>query len=206
MIQTADTVVRDRIAAAIVLAFDGAAERSVLFQGVMQAVLMVVIDSISDEPPKVCFIHRDHVVEDFPVAASDPSFGGSVLPWCVDARPRWFQCRRLQERGHRSIEDRVVAENHVSEMRCFWKRLTQLRKHPVRSRVAGHVEVEDLPTSMGDHEKAVHHVEGQGWHREEVEGCNPLAVVLAKCKPSLGRIAKAGELDAGSAPQFARRR
>jgi len=46
----------------------------------MQTVPLEVIDVVSDEPPKVCFIQRDHTVEHFPAADSVPSFGGSILP------------------------------------------------------------------------------------------------------------------------------
>lgn len=99
------------------------------------------------------FIQRDHMIQHFLAGASDPPLGSSVLPWSLDTRPLWLQSRRLQDRGHRSVENRVVVENHVSIRRCFGKRLAQLLDHPLRSRVAGHVEMEDLPASMCDQKK-----------------------------------------------------
>jgi hypothetical protein len=35
---------------------------------------------VADQTAKVFFVHRDDMVEDLAAAASDPSFGGSVLP------------------------------------------------------------------------------------------------------------------------------
>lgn len=61
--------------------------------------------------------------------------------------------------------------------------------HPFRSRVSGHVEVEDLPASMCHDEEAVKDVEGQRRHREEIECSDYLAVILEKGKPSLCGIA-----------------
>jgi hypothetical protein len=48
------------------------------------------------------------------------------------------------------------------------KGLTQLLDDPLGSRVSGHVEVQNLPTSVLDDEEAVHYLEGQRGHGERV--------------------------------------
>lgn len=45
----------------------------------MQAVNVVVIDVIPDEPPQVFFIQRDHVVQHFPAALPTHL---SAVPFC----------------------------------------------------------------------------------------------------------------------------
>jgi hypothetical protein len=63
----------------------------VFAQRVVNAILLVIADIVADQTAKMIFIHRDDMVEDLAAAASDPSFGGSVLPRCLNARPFWLQ-------------------------------------------------------------------------------------------------------------------
>ena len=53
------------------------------------------------------------------------------------------------------------------------------------------VEVQDPPASVLDDEKAVQQFECHGWHGEEVEGSDYLAMVLEKAQPTLARVAPA---------------
>jgi hypothetical protein len=87
MVKAADTIERDHIAAAIGPAFDRTSARCVLLQRIVCTVEMVVLNILTYEPPKVRFVQRNHVVQHFPARALDPSFGGSILPRRVDARP-----------------------------------------------------------------------------------------------------------------------
>ena len=79
----------------------------------MDAVLLVIADVLAEDPAKVFIVHRDDMVEDLAPAASDPPFGGSVLPGGANARPHWFQSGRLQERDDFVIEDGIVIQNGV---------------------------------------------------------------------------------------------
>jgi hypothetical protein len=60
-------------------------------------VLLIIADVLAEDSAKVLFVHRDDMVEDLAAAASDPSFGGAVLPGRLNARPFYFQSGRLQE-------------------------------------------------------------------------------------------------------------
>jgi hypothetical protein len=59
----------------------------VFVQRVVDAVLVVIADVLADNAAKVFFVHWDDVVEDLAPAASNPSFGRSVLPWRLNAGP-----------------------------------------------------------------------------------------------------------------------
>ena len=88
--------------------FHWPAVRRVLLQGVVNAVVVVVPHVFAHEPAKVWLVQRDDMVQDFAAGTSDPAFGGSILPGRLDARPFWFQTRRLQKRNHVSIEFRAL--------------------------------------------------------------------------------------------------
>ena len=51
--------------------------------------------------------------------------------------------------------------------------------------------MQDPPASVLDDEKAVQQFECHGWHGEEVEGSDYLAMVLEKAQPTLARVAPA---------------
>jgi hypothetical protein len=53
------------------------------------------------------------------------------------------------------VELRVPIQNHVAVRARFGKGLAELLDHPLRSRMAGHIAVKDLPASVGDYEEAV---------------------------------------------------
>ena len=46
----------------------------------MNPVLMMIADVFAKEPAQMRFIQRNDVIEKFPAATSDPSFGDSILP------------------------------------------------------------------------------------------------------------------------------
>ena len=58
----------------------------VFAQRVVDAVLLVIADVLADDAAEVFFIDRNDTVEDLAAAASNPPFGGSVLPRGVNAR------------------------------------------------------------------------------------------------------------------------
>ena len=69
----------------------------VFAQRVVDAVLLVIADVLADDAPQVFFTDRNKIIEDLAAAASNPPFGGSVLPRGVNARPFCFQSGRLEE-------------------------------------------------------------------------------------------------------------
>ncbi len=134
------------------------------------------------------FVQCDDVVQDFPPATSDPALRYSILPGRANARPLGLQTSRLQERNDLMVELRVPIQNHVAVRPRFGKGLAELLDHPLRSRMAGHIAVKDLPASVGDYEEAVEQLEGHRRHREEVHGDDDFAVVLEERKPLSGRV------------------
>ena len=106
-----------------------------LAQGVVDAVLLVIGDVLADDTAEVLFIQRDDMVEDLPAAASDPSFGRSVLPWGLNARPLSLQSGRLEERNDVIVKDGIVIQNGVAILTGFRKRLTELLHDPIRRRM-----------------------------------------------------------------------
>src|SRR5262245_26954249 len=87
MVDAAQAWLRNQRAMRVRHWLDRTSVGSVFAQRVVNAILVVIAHVVADQTAKMLFIHRDDMVEDLAAAASDPSFGGSVLPRCLNARP-----------------------------------------------------------------------------------------------------------------------
>jgi hypothetical protein len=154
--------------------------RSVLFERVVDPVLMIIGNIIAHQPEQMSFVQRDDVVQDLSPATSNPSFRGSILPGRLDIGPLRFQTRRLQERDNRGIKFRIAVQDHVMVWASFGKRLAQLLHDPLRTRMSSDIEIQNPAAPMLDHKKAVQQLERQRRHGEEIEGGNELPVILQK--------------------------
>ena len=86
MVEAAQTWLRNQRGIGGRLSLDPTSVGCVFAQRVVNAILVGIVHVIADQTAKVLFIHRDGMVEDLAAAASDPSFGGSFLPGCLNAR------------------------------------------------------------------------------------------------------------------------
>jgi hypothetical protein len=62
------------------LRLDSPFVRGVLFEGVVNPVLMVIARICPRESEEMAFVQRDHMVQDLTATASNPAFRGSILP------------------------------------------------------------------------------------------------------------------------------
>lgn len=54
--------------------------RCVLLQGVVNRVLVIIGYVLPNDSPQMFFVQRDHMIQDFSAAVSDPAFRQSILP------------------------------------------------------------------------------------------------------------------------------
>jgi hypothetical protein len=62
------------------LALGGTSMRGVLFQRIVNGVVIVVTHIVADQSAKMLLVQRDDMVEDLAPATSDPAFRDSILP------------------------------------------------------------------------------------------------------------------------------
>ena len=60
--------------------------RRVLVEGIVNAVVVIVVHIIANESSQMLFVQRDDMVEYLAAAASHPALRGAVLPWSLHAR------------------------------------------------------------------------------------------------------------------------
>jgi hypothetical protein len=128
------------------------------------------------------------MVQQLTPATSDPPFCDAILPGRSDARPLGFQTRCLQERDDVGIKLCITIQDDVTIRAIFGKGLTQLLDHPLSGRVSSHVEVQNLPPSVFDDEKAVQELKRHRRHGKEVECSDHLAMIGKEGQPTLARV------------------
>jgi len=97
------------------LAFDRSPMGRVLFQGIVNPIVVVVVHVIANQPSQVSFVQCDDVVQDLTAAASDPSLRSPVLPGRPYTRALRLQTGCLQERDHIGIEFRIVVQEDITK-------------------------------------------------------------------------------------------
>src|SRR5262245_31312019 len=120
----------------------------------MNAVLLVVVDVLTDHPIEMGFVERDDVVEQLAATTAYPALRDAVLPRCPNPCARRVQTGGLQKRDHVAVKRRVVVEQYEAMGAVSWKDVTELLYHPRRRRHVGHVEMEDLAPSVVNDEEA----------------------------------------------------
>jgi hypothetical protein len=79
MVQTAESGVREDCRSGRWFGFDRSALQSILFERIVNSIVVIIADVIPHQPPEMFFIQRDDVVQDLTAATSDPPFCSTVL-------------------------------------------------------------------------------------------------------------------------------
>src|SRR5450432_2355129 len=199
MMKTADPRERNDLCSVSWVVFNGTPTGSILAEPIMSSVQMVIANILPNQPTQVLFVQRNHMVQQLPAAASDPSFRHSVLPGRFSARALGLQANGAQHAQNLGVELCVPIQDHVSAWSRVRESFTQLLDDPVRIRVSGHVEMQNPAPCMLYDEKTVQHAEAHRRHSEEIHRNDGLAVVPQKSQPALSGIS--APLDRAQVPR-----
>jgi len=76
----------------------------VLIEGIANAVFVVVLHIIANQPAQMVFGQRDDMVEDLASTASDPPFRDPLLPRCLNTRLLRLEAGCPQEGDHVGVK------------------------------------------------------------------------------------------------------
>ena len=138
---------------------------------------MIVRDVLGQKPPEMAFVQGDDVVKQLAPAAANPAFRNTVLPGALDGGLEASNTHGLNRRGNFQPVFRIVIEDEKPGGGLIGKRFSQLLHNPGAGRMACDIEVQDVPAVMTDNEEAIEETESDRRYREEVHGCDCLAVI-----------------------------
>ena len=97
MMETAQSPHRYNVGSICRAAFDCSFGGSALVQANVGPVLMIVANVAAPKPPKMIFIERNNMVEQFATRAAHPTFRRSVLPGTPNARAHGLEITGSQK-------------------------------------------------------------------------------------------------------------
>jgi hypothetical protein len=154
----------------------------------VRPVFVVVAHIFSEQSLQMLLVHRDDVIQQVPPTAFDPALRDAILPGTLERGPHRPHVEGSYRCGNLKPVLPVPVKDQESGSRPRRKGFPQLLNRPQAGRVLGHVEMQNLPAVVGNHEKAVEQAERDGRNREEVHGGDCLPMVAEKREPTLGRL------------------
>jgi hypothetical protein len=177
MMETAYPRERSDIRSVARVVLNGTPIGSAFAQPIVRAVQMIIANVVPKQSSQVPFVQRNHMVQQLPSAASDPSFSHSVLPGRCAARALGLQSDGTQGFQNLCVELSIPIQDRVSVGCRVWESFAQLLDDPVRVRVSGRVKMQNPAPCMLDDEQAIQHSEAQGRYGEEIQRHDGFAVI-----------------------------
>ena len=117
---------------------------------------------------------------------------GTNHPLHIGSLPRGARRRQHFADAHVSdmpskciTEDSIAVAQQVARELVKRKGFPQLLSCPLGGRVGGHIEVENAPAVMSQHQKHVKHLKANSRHGKEIDGDQLLGVILQESSPIL---------------------
>ena len=123
------------------------------------------------------------MIEKLSATASNPAFRDSILARAHRANACGLHAAGCQQIGYLPAKLGITIQDRIAVRTRFRKRFPQLLRYPGASWVFGDVEMEDLASTVFDHEKTIQDSERESWHGEEVHGRDGLAVIAQESSP-----------------------
>jgi hypothetical protein len=150
----------------------------------MGAIIVVIMNIISEQPSQVALVQCNHMIQDVPSATLHPALGNAILPRTFDRRADVLDLHRPnRRRNFRSVLS-ISIKDEKSGGSLIGKRFPQLLDNPEAGRMACHMEVKDTQPIMADDKKAVEHAECNRGNSEEVHRRDSFSMIAQKSKPA----------------------
>jgi len=148
---------------------------------------MIIVEVGRQDPTQVTSVQHNDMIEALPPDRSDDALDIGVLPgrsWCG-------QCLQyshaIQARAKDRAERRVAIADQVSRRGFPRERLDKLLRQPIRRRLGGDVEVNNLAPFMAQHDEGIEHSKGSGRDDEQIDRGESVDVVGKEGLPRLRR-------------------
>src|SRR5580700_9714190 len=125
-----------------------------LVEGTMHAILVIVPDVISNQPPQMEYAQHDHVVQQLSATASYPTLRHAVLPGTAIGGSNQLAAQAFQHGRDFSAELAVTIQDEIPRCTILRKGFSLLHD-PLSTGMFCGIEVQDSPPAVADHKEAV---------------------------------------------------
>jgi hypothetical protein len=166
---------------------DGPPIRRILLERKVSSRPVIVQEVAGQDAAEVSLAEDEHVIQALAPDRTDEPLREGVLPRAGGRGqdfPDTHTLHALPERGTVGV---VTIAQEIGRRGVVGEGVHDLLGRPVRGRVFGHVEVDDAPSMVGEHDEHKEHPHARGGHREEIEGHQVPDVVGEERAPGLRR-------------------
>src|SRR2546426_7946898 len=149
---------------------------------------VIVREVASQGAAQVSFPKDEDVIQTLAPDGADKPLREGVLPWAVRRREDFTDAHALHALPEHVTVDRVAIAEEVGRRRVVREGVHDLLGGPVGSGVFGHVEVDDAPAVVSEHDENEEDAQARGGSREEVEGDQVSDMVGEERPPRLRRL------------------
>ena len=116
------------------------------------------------------FAKDEDVIQTLAPDGADQPLREGILPWAVRRRQDFTDAHALHALPEQVTVDRVAIAEEKGRRGVVREGVHDLLGGPVGSGVFGHVEVDDAPAMVHEHDEHEEDAQTRGGNREEVEG------------------------------------
>src|SRR5256712_3824320 len=165
---------------------DGPDVRRILVEREMRASLVIVGEVAGQDAAQVAFAENQNVIQTLTPDRADEPLREGILPRAVRRREDFLDPHALHTVSKLLAVDLVTVAQEIEGRGVVREGVHDLLGGPVGGGVLGHVEVDDAPAVVSEHDENKEDAQAHGWHRKEIEGDEIADMVGEERPPSLG--------------------
>src|SRR6266436_2866987 len=142
----------------------------VLVEREMSAGPVIVGEVAGQGAAQVSFAQDDDMIETLAADRADEPLREGLLPRAVPRREDFLDPHALASVPKLLAVDLVTVAQEIRGRGVVREGVHDLLGGPVGGGVLGHVEVNDAPAVVSEHDENKEDAQAHGWHREEIEG------------------------------------
>ncbi len=153
----------------------------------MRASPVIVREVRGQDASQMPLAENDSMVEALASHRADEPLREGILPRAVGRREDFVDPHALHSVPKPLAVDLVTVAQEIGRRGGVREGVHDLLGGPVGGGVLGHVEVDDAPAVVSEHDENEEHAQARGGHREEIEGDQVPHMVGEERPPGLGR-------------------
>src|SRR2546425_4041173 len=161
--------------------------RRILVKGEMRASPVIVREVAGQDAAQVAFAEDQNVIQTLAPDRADEPLREGILPRAVRRREDFLDPHALHSVPKLLAVDLVTVAQEIEGRGVVGEGVHDLLGGPVGGGVLGHVEVDNAPAVVSEHDENKEDAQARGWHREEIEGDEIADMVGEERPPSLRR-------------------
>ena len=130
------------------------------------------------------FVEDDDMIEVLAADGSDKAFAVRILPGRPWRTHDFFDVHVVDAISKDRTVDGITITNQKSRHLIEWERFNDLLRGPLRRRMSGDVEVDEVTSIMTEHDESEQDAERRRRNGEEVDSDDVLDVVVQEGAPS----------------------